>query len=554
MIILDKKSYALLSYLIKLDEPETVMTISKKLKQSRRKIYYHLEKINDALPTDVEQIISYSRVGIVLNVKQKAACRLLLKELDAYSYVMSINERMQLILLYIGVSDQRVTIEKLMQLTDVSRNTVLNDLNEVRQELSLEQYQIQLHVTKAQGYYLDCHPLSKIQFIYKLLYTLYTQGSEDFITMVQDKIEQFTSFNRYFSKQKLDYLRQLLVKAKKDLGKQLNSQDSDFMFKILPYLLMSYRNMDITDEDREVFKQDFLLAQERIEYYIAEKLARDYQKKFQVTFDDVENCIIAMLLLSFRKDSDIHNDSHDYDEMRLTLGVFLDRFEKLYQVNFEHRDELLNQLLTHCKALLYRKTYGVLSVNLLTEQIMNKYEELFYMTKSCVSVLEEAWFIKMNDDDIAYLTIHLGGALRNSSAQTFKPTKVIIVCDEGIGVRKFLFKQCQAYVVRVQIDAVFTSEQFHSVKDILNSDVVISTSDGIDSPLPMMVIHPVLTDDDIVKLIAFVRTHGQESQHDFSDELDHLIKNYIKEDSERYTLRSQIEKIFRQELLLDLRN
>lgn len=69
MIILDKKSYALLSYLIKLDEPETVMTISKKLKQSRRKIYYHLEKINDALPTDVEQIISYSRVGIVLNVK-----------------------------------------------------------------------------------------------------------------------------------------------------------------------------------------------------------------------------------------------------------------------------------------------------------------------------------------------------------------------------------------------------------------------------------------------------------------------------------------------------
>ena len=116
--------------------------------------------------------------------------------------------------------------------------------------------------------------------------------------MVQDKIEQFTSFNRYFSKQKLDYLRQLLVKAKKDLGKQLNSQDSDFMFKILPYLLMSYRNMDITDEDREVFKQDFLLAQERIEYYIAEKLARDYQKKFQVTFDDVENFImIAMIMM-----------------------------------------------------------------------------------------------------------------------------------------------------------------------------------------------------------------------------------------------------------------
>lgn len=36
MIVLDKKSSALLSYLISLDEPETVMAISKHLGQSQR--------------------------------------------------------------------------------------------------------------------------------------------------------------------------------------------------------------------------------------------------------------------------------------------------------------------------------------------------------------------------------------------------------------------------------------------------------------------------------------------------------------------------------------
>ncbi|MFV1219044.1 hypothetical protein, partial [Klebsiella pneumoniae] len=64
MIILDKKSYDLLFYLLKLEEPETVMAIANALNQSRRKVYYHLEKINDALPSDVPQIVSYPRVGI----------------------------------------------------------------------------------------------------------------------------------------------------------------------------------------------------------------------------------------------------------------------------------------------------------------------------------------------------------------------------------------------------------------------------------------------------------------------------------------------------------
>lgn len=147
MILLDKKSYRLLSYLVELQEPETVMAISKKLNQSRRKIYYHLEKINEALPAEVEQIISYPRVGILLNARQKAVCQELLDELDDYSYVMSIEERLQLTLTYIAISKERVTIEKLMSLHDVSRNTILNDLNDIRRKLSNEEYDINLRVT-----------------------------------------------------------------------------------------------------------------------------------------------------------------------------------------------------------------------------------------------------------------------------------------------------------------------------------------------------------------------------------------------------------------------
>ena len=71
---------------------------------------------------------------------------------------------------------------------------------------------------------------------------------------------------------------------------------------------------------------------------------------------------------------------------------------------------LLNQLLTHCKSLLYQKTYNIPSDTQFTNNIKEKFNYLFMVTKRCITLLEEAWLIHMTDDDIAYIAIHLGGA------------------------------------------------------------------------------------------------------------------------------------------------
>ena len=49
----------------------------------------------------------------------------------------------------------------------------------------------------------------------------------------------------------------------------------------------------------------------------------------------------------------MHLESHDYDDMRRVLSYFIDAFELDYHVCFKHKQLLLNQLLTHCKALLF---------------------------------------------------------------------------------------------------------------------------------------------------------------------------------------------------------
>ncbi|AYO48339.1 transcription antiterminator [Streptococcus mutans] len=551
MIILDRNSYDLLSYLIKLEEPETVMSISKVLNQSRRKVYYHLDKINEALPSEIPKIISYPRIGILLSSQQKAACRTLLADLDDYSYVMSIQERMLLSITYIAIAKDRVTIEKLMQINAVSRNTILNDLNELRQRLSFEPYSIKLQATKSKGYYLDCHPLSKIQYLNKLLHTIYTDSNPNFIAMMRDKLRDFADLSSYFSDDISSFIREELQVSQALLGKKINSQDIRFMVATLPYQLLSYQNLGLSEREQRDLLSEFSPIKERKEYEIARHLNENLKREFHIELDEIETSLIAVLLLSYRKDRDMHLESHDYDDMRRVLSYFIDAFELDYHVCFKHKQLLLNQLLTHCKALLFRKAYGIVSNNPLTDQIKDKYADLFAMTKVCLSILENAWSIKMNDDDIAYITIHIGGELVHSETKPTPPAVLTLVCDEGIGVQKLFMQQCKQYLPHSKIEAVLTSEQFYSVADIMAVDLVISTNDSLDTQLPTLFVHSILRDDDAIKLIRFAKQRGQTGQDDFDKKLETYIRHYVKNDSDCYVLKTKIEGLINEELLYD---
>ncbi|HEL0003769.1 TPA: transcription antiterminator [Streptococcus equi subsp. zooepidemicus] len=548
MIILDKKSYDLLSYLIRLKEAETVMAISAALGQSRRKIYYHLDKINEALPSHVAQIVSYPRVGILLNSEQKAACQQLLNEVTDYHYVMKGDERRSLSAIYIAVATERVTLDKLMMINDVSRNTILNDLAELREELSSYNNKIQLHATKAKGYYFDCHPMALIQYLYKVLAGVYQGGNSSFIELFDHKLSETQGLSAYFSKEVLDYFHEYLFLSQASLGKTINIQDSQFMLQILPFILLSYRNMQLHSETKTALKRDFNLIWKRKEYQIAKALANELYHNFKLHLDDIEVGMVAMLMLSFRKDQDHHVESQDYEQMRATIGDFIDQLELRYQLHFTHKKDLLRQLTRHCKALVYRKAYGIFSINPLTDHIKEKYEELFAMAQSCAVILEQAWQIRLTDDDVAYLTIHLGGELRHSHADWDK-TKLVIVSDDGIGIQKLLLKQCQRYLPNCQIEAVFTTEQYQSVFDLMSVDIVVSTTDALEALVPVLIVNPILSDDDIIRLIRFSKQGRLSDSSRFSLELEKAIETIVKDDADRYALKTKIEKLIHHELL-----
>lgn len=68
---------------------------------------------------------------------------------------MSIEERQWLIIIYICISNEFITINKLMELVDVSHNTILNDLNNIRELIEFEQFNIHLRVKSLEDIILN---------------------------------------------------------------------------------------------------------------------------------------------------------------------------------------------------------------------------------------------------------------------------------------------------------------------------------------------------------------------------------------------------------------
>lgn len=117
---------------------------------------------------------------------------------------------------------------------------------------------------------------------------------------------------------------------------------------------------------------------------------------------------------------------------------------------------------------------------------------------------------------------------------------------------KFFLKQCQSYISNAYIDTVFTLEEFDSVKEILNSDIIISTSDAIETDIPVIFVNPILTNEDIIRIVSYRYSSNEINFYNFSNQLDLILKHYIRDESEQYNLRNQIEKLFLKELIQTL--
>lgn len=508
---LNKRLEEILKMLIKKDYL-SVLEITKQLNISRRTIYYSIEKLEEFLNANSIELHKQRSLGYYLTDKDKQK----LSKLLSYSsedYILSPSERHIKIIIYTLTHKDKLTIEKLCDLLQVSRNTVLNDIKTARKYVSKYKLKIESDFGyEIKGRYKD------VRYMFMNLYNDYV-----YLFNECEILEEYT----------------LLKKSLQEKNPNiLNITNIEY---ILKYLTMMYKycykygNSLGYDED----ELNYLNTAKSND--VAKEILVLLRRILNINIEDDESYYIQIFLV---KDDEIRSflTKENIKEKYLhELNMMVKEFEKISCIFIDDYNELSTNMLNHLIPSLFRLKYGIYFTNHIKDEVKNKYKSIFQFTKQVVKSVEELLGCIFNDDELAYIAMYFGGYAVKMGVK-IKIPKIVIVCNHGMATSQLLKTQIKELFDLIEINDILSVSDFYKYDKAY--DFAITTVDIQNNKGNIIKVNPVLNTLDKQNLVSQISS----TQSSFN--INQQIVKRIMTSVERYAtitnkdkLREEIENI-----------
>lgn len=189
-------------------------------------------------------------------------------------------------------------------------------------------------------------------------------------------------------------------------------------------------------------------------------------------------------------------ESHNIDLCRLTVK-FVNLTSEIAGVNLRRDKFFICQIFLQLRVILARLRYQTSFRNPLLRQIKAKYPDMMAITWSACNLLEKECQCRINEHEVAFLALQIGGAIERSMSRL----SACIVCDYGVGVSQILREKIEQEIPDLKICAVLSNRYVKEIRD-MDCDFVISTVplEGIPLNKEVVVVGHILAYFD-VKLI-----------------------------------------------------
>ncbi|MFF2449428.1 BglG family transcription antiterminator [Neobacillus sp. NPDC058068] len=537
---MDQKSMAVLNQLVLSDSYVTVQELALTFNVSKRKIYNDIAKINDWLKESGYSKVSQVRgQGLYLdeNIKEKLRTQLPVSDYPYYEY--SPNERRAWIFIFIAVKEQPLYLNDFIELFQVSRNTILEDIKKLKEEAS--DFQLSIESGRHKGYQIkgDENDIRRV-LIHYLTFVTPESGWYQIIidSDLADKLEQ-KSLRPYivFNIHELRLLKDLLIEYERKF--QIEFTDEILNQLVVWFYLFSRRILQEQYVGIDPVEKEVINSTEAFKG--AKTLCTNLTREMGITIPEVEVYYIAKYLLSAKVNYDL-NPIYENDEMRLLCHVvesMISDFKLYAAVNFSEKEQMIKNLFVHLKPAYYRIRYGIKIENILQNSVEENYPEVFRLTRKVIHHFESLVKQPVSDSEIAYIAMHFGGWLRREGITLSSVRrKFLIVCTSGLGTSRILESQLAGLFSNVDIVGAVSLREYE--KQDLSVDFIVSTVPLPDKGIPIFVAKPILDNKDKERLLRKINSLNNETQTEqlYSvDTLMDLVKRYsMVEDEEALKL------------------
>ena len=379
---------------------------------SQRTIYYDIKAINDFCSANGLGGVSVVDRHIVGSVDWDHAWQLLSQ---GSRYYFSAAERRAMSLMYIALSGERITIGSLTKAFDVSRNTTISDIREMKE--CLDSFGIALESYQKLGYQIKGEEASIRKVLWQELQRL--EGMEclsalrDFLqsTLVKKTGEDIDFF---------ELCRCLIKQYETDLETRcfLEANGLDSTMIQISWLRSLDGHFITMGREEQAALMDTLAYRSILRS--AEKL-----KINGIHLPSEELLYLTSLLLGV-KTADFASQREE-DEYVSNLAERLStNFERVSCLNYIDKGLVCRQITHHIRPMYYRMKYGLQASNPLTSDIKKMYPLTFEFAKRATIL---TGLDQLDDNEIAYLTIYLTAGLDSKMFEDgdTSSTKVLIV-------------------------------------------------------------------------------------------------------------------------------
>lgn len=427
---------------------------------SRRQLGYRIQKLNDWLKEqDYPQIERTSQGFFIVDDSIKDFLNIPSETLHQESeQVYTAYQRAHLILLMLFREDEVLSLNHFSIDLEVSKNTVLNDIKQLKELIS--SYNVSINYSRQQGYYLSGNEFEVRRLLMRLIDKVFTLNisENDVINSLNIEEDKIILINKHINKVE-QYLNNMFI------------DESTLTLPYKLYLILRRINHDKIVAPFSIGYDDLSDTQE---YQATEILTSNYQE-----IPMQEKLFITLQLLSTSVQwSELHDVQH-LPELQYALEEMIEQFEKLTFITFKDKESLIHQLMHHMKPAFYRIRYQLSDVDSLTNSQKEDYKELFHLVKLSSKPLEKFLNQELPDKETVYLTMLIGGSLRRQDEDIDQKVKAVVVCTQGTSISKLMLQELRSVFPEfIFLDALSLREfnQYDLDFDIVFSPMHIMTN------------------------------------------------------------------------------
>ncbi len=488
---------------------------------SQRTIYYDIKTINDFCATNDLGVLRVVDRHIVGSVDWERAWQLLSQ---GSRYYFSAPERRAMSLMYIALSSERITIGSLTETFDVSRNTTIADIRDMKE--CLDTFGIRLVSYQKLGYQIRGEEASIRKVLWHELQRL--EGMEC-LTALRDFLQRTLVAKTGEDIDFFELCRCLIKQYETDLETRcfLEGNGLESTMIQISWLRSLDGHFITMGREEQAALMDTLAYRSILRS--AEKL-----KVNGIHLPSEELLYLTSLLLGV-KTADFASQREEDEYVSKLAERLSTNFERVSCLNYIDKGIVCRQITHHIRPMYYRMKYGLQASNPLTSDIKKMYPLSFEFARRATRL---TGLDQLDDNEIAYLTIYLTAGLDSKMFEDgdTSSTKVLIVGAANMStimlIRQRIMDACGmnfdysfmdvAKLRRWMLDRYALVIALEKLPDQLMGENVVKAT-------------PLLTDENLASIFEILKKNRIVSRYNgVIEEIVDIFKNVIPERDHDY--------------------